>query len=109
MRYVTKDFLSQSPEESGSVICKITTARVKDITVYNVREGGRIDGSLRIADCSEHIELDFYAVGQKSFDKRVEKLDTLLEKIQAMRNQYVTLWENHQRDIEFYKKKEGIE
>lgn len=108
MRYVTKDFLSASPDESGSVICKITTARVKDMSEYSIRDGGRIDGTLRISDCSDHVEIDFYAVGENNFKKRVEKFDLLLEKVQAMREQYVAMWENHQRDIEHFKKTEGI-
>lgn len=108
MRFVTKDFLSTSPDESGSIICKIKTTQVKDMGSYIVKEGGRIDGSVRLSDCSTHIELDFYAVGQKSYEKRVEKLDCLIEKLQAMRGQYVEMWESHQRDIKFYKQREGI-
>jgi hypothetical protein len=108
MRFVTKDFLSPSPDESGSIICKIKTAQVKDFTPYMVREGGRIHASVRIADCSENIELDFYAEGEKSYNKRLEKLDFLIEKLQSMRSQYVEMWDSHQRDLKFYKQREGI-
>lgn len=109
MRYVTKDFLSPSAGESGSIICEITTQRLKDIRDYHVRDGGYISGSIRMADCGNHIILDFDASGQRSFEKRVEKLDKLLHDIQAMRHQYVAMWENHIRDLNHYAKQQKEE
>lgn len=108
MRHVTKEFLSESPDEYGSIICTISTSLVKDITHYTVEKGGSIRASVRIADCSNSVELDFYAEGQKSFDKRMAKLDKLIGQLQSMRGQYVEMWNSHLRDIEFYKKREGI-
>lgn len=102
MRYVSKDFLSQSPDESGSIICTIRTIQVKDMSQYTVNRGGKIEGSIQITDCSRMIELDFYAEGQRGFEKRLAKLDLFIEKLNAMRHQYTHMWENHQRDIAHY-------
>lgn len=108
MRYVVKEFLSDSPDESGSVICKVMTDRVKDIHSYShcVRSGGYMNSSLRIADCGGHIILDFDCTGQKGFDKRKAKLDKMIDILQAMRKQMDEMWSSHLRDIEYAKKQE---
>ena len=110
MRFVTKDFLSQSPDESGSVIVSINTQQFSKLTEYSnaVRNNGVISATVRIADCSDHVVLDFHAEGQKNFEKRCQKLDFLIEKLQAMRKQYGEMWESHLRDIAHFKKQEGI-
>lgn len=109
MRYVTKEFLSPSPDESGSVICTIKTVQVKDFTSYgySIREGGHMSASVRIADCSDHVILDFDVNGQKGFEKRTAKLDKLIGELQAMRKQMGEMWASHQRDIEYWKRTEG--
>ena len=109
MRYVTKEFLSPSAGESGNIVCEITTQRLKDIRDYHIRDGGYISGNIRIADCGNHIILDFDASGQRAFEKRVAKLDKLISEIQAMRHQYVAMWENHQRDLAHYAKQQKEE
>lgn len=109
MRFVSKDFLSMSPDESGSIVCSISTIRVKDMSPYTAAKGGTISGSMSISDCSETICLDFYAEGQRSYEKRVEKFDTLLAKIQNMRDQYVEMWESHVRDVVHYNSQKGKE
>jgi hypothetical protein len=110
MRFATKDFLSTSADESGSIICKLTTDRVKDMNswCHSVKSGGYMSGNVRIADCSDHIILDFDCTGQKGFDKRVAKLDKLISKLQDMRHQMDHMWENHLRDLEHYKKEQEI-
>jgi hypothetical protein len=103
MRYTTKNFLSPSPEESGSIICKIETQRASDVkgNQWVIQQGGHMSASVRVADCSQHVYLDFDATGQKSFEKRVMKLDKMIDDLQAMRHQYIAMWENHIRDIKW--------
>lgn len=105
MRYSTKNFLSDSPDESGSIICKITSPRASELRQYTVDQGGYLTASVRLADCADHIFLDFNAEGPKAYEKRVMKLDKLIEDLQAMRHQYVAMWENHQRDLKWYNEK----
>lgn len=107
MRYSTKNFLSSSPDESGSLICKVETSLASDISDWTIRNGGQINGSVRVADCSQYVILDFDAVGQKSYEKRLSKLDKMIEDLQAMRHQYVAMWENHLRDINWKKVKDS--
>lgn len=105
MRYTTKDFLTPDPHESGSVICTIETALTKNIREWTISKGGEIGAQLRISDCSGNIYLEFGACGQNEYDKRLKKLDTLIEKIQAMRNQYEEMWNSHVRDVNYVKQK----
>lgn len=56
-------------------------------------------GTLKISDCSKTVHLDFDCHDQSSYEKRIKKLDKLLEEVQAMRNQYEAGWENHLRDV----------
>lgn len=99
MRYVSKEFLSNCAHESGSIVCTIETAKPEDISSYRAKQGSNIDADIRIADCSEHVILDFNAVGQKAFDKRIAKLDKMLEEITLFREQYIACWKQHQLDI----------
>lgn len=110
MRWTVKEFLSPSPDESGSIICTIKTSLVKDMTPhsYAVRTGGSMNASIRLSDCSNHILLDFDAEGQKSFDKRIQKLDKLIGHLQDMRSQMNEVWSSHLRDVEHFKKQECI-
>lgn len=109
MRYVTKEFLTPDPYESGFVINEITTDRYKDIQDYDVRNGGQINGELKIGDCFGKIALDFNATGQKQFDKRILKWDNLIEQLTKARHQYQAMWENHQRDLLFYQQEKERE
>lgn len=99
MRYVSKEFLSPSAHESGSIVCTAETAKPDHISSYLAGQGGSIDASIRLADCSEHVIIDFNATGQKAFDKRVKKIDKMLEEITLFREQYIACWKQHQLDI----------
>lgn len=99
MRYVSKEFLSPSAHESGSIVCTAETSKPDHISSYRANQGGSIDGSIRISDCSEHVIIDFNATGQKAFEKRVKKIDKMLEEITRFRQNYIVCWNQHQLDI----------
>lgn len=99
MRYVSKEFLSPSAHESGSIVCTAETSKPDQISSYRAGQGGSIDGSIRIADCSEHVIIDFQATGQRAFEKRVKKIDKMLEEITLFREYYIACWKQHQLDI----------
>ena len=99
MRYVSKEFLSPSAHESGSIVCTVETSKPDQISNYRANQGGGIDASIRLADCSEHVIIDFNATGKKAFDKRLKKIDKMLEEITLFREQYIACWNQHQVDI----------
>jgi hypothetical protein len=100
MRYVRKEFLSPCADETGSIVCQIETPLMKDITESRVKEGcAWMYGHIKINDCNKHVQLEFDCHDQKSFEKRIAKLDKLLKEVQDMRHQYEAAWENHLKDV----------
>lgn len=99
-RYVSKEFLSKSADESGSIVCQVETPRQKDIGAHHVLNGvGYIWAKIKINDCSKSVMLDFDCHDQKSYEKRIEKLDKLVEEVQTMRKQYEEMWNSSLRDV----------
>lgn len=100
MRYVRKEFLSPCADESGSIVCQIETPLVKDIRQDHVDDGCTwIYASMKINDCHKYCVLEFGCHDQKSYEKRIAKLDKLLKEVQDMRNQYQEAWESSLRDV----------
>lgn len=101
MRYVRKEFLSPSADETGNIVCQIETPRQKDISEYHTKDGcAWMRGTIKMSDCSKTVHLDFDCHDQKSYEKRIAKLDKIVEEVQAMRHQYEAAWNNHLRDVE---------
>ncbi|UAV89730.1 hypothetical protein [Pseudomonas phage COT4] len=111
MRHTEKRFLTEDAHETGSMVCTVETARVKDLDEWTVRHDPYISGDIQIRDCGGRpVNLDFDARGQKQFEKRLKKLDGMIEQLQRMRVQYHEMWWSHLRDVDFKKKeleKEG--
>jgi hypothetical protein len=101
MRYVRKEFLSPSADETGSIVCQIETPQQKDISEHYTKEGcAWMRGTIKISDCSKTVHLDFDCHDERSYEKRIAKLDKIIEEVQAMRHQYEAQWDNHLRDVE---------
>lgn len=98
-RYVTKEFLSPSADETGSIVCQIETPLVKDISEYAM-DNPWMRAGIKMTDCSKYINLDFDCHDQASFEKRLAKLDKIINEVQSMRNQYEAMWENNLRNVE---------
>lgn len=104
MRYCSKQFLSTSPHESGSIITSIETPLVKDLYNYggNVGIKPSLEAGVTFRAChGEPVNLDFNASSQKSFDKRLEKITLMIDELTKMRGQMTEMWYSHLRDIEF--------
>lgn len=56
---------------------------------------------MKISDCHKYSLLEFGCHDQKSYEKRIAKLDKLLKEVQDMRNQYQEAWESSLRDVEY--------
>lgn len=107
MRYADKQFLTQQHGETGTMAIQLSTTPFKDLCDWNVNNP-HIDGTVQIRDChGEPVNLDFSASGDKAFYKRLEKLDTMIERLQTMRKQYHEMYWSHKRDCEHYTKTKG--
>lgn len=73
----SKKFLSGTPHEYGSVAWVVSCEPKDD---YHL-----ICADLRITDCSNDISLDFCTREAEHLEKRIEKLDSLIESLQKFR------------------------
>lgn len=112
MRYISKNFLSPCAGETGSIVVEVTTPRVKDLYVYGSGAEAKIhpdlDATLSFRACyGEPVKLDFNVSNQKDFEKRIAKLDLIVDELSKMRGQMTEMWYSHLRDIEFKMKQES--
>lgn len=80
MKACDKRFLTNNPEEFGSVGWGVKT---------NPEDYYKIQAELRITDCYEKVTLDFNCEKEKHIDKRIQKLDNLIESLNLMRDSLV--------------------
>lgn len=77
VRKTSKKFLSDTPYEYGSVCWEVF---VDPEDRYDL-----IQADIRITDCSENIILQFSSQKEKHLDKRIQKLDNLIDSLKEMR------------------------
>lgn len=77
IRKTSKKFLSDTPYEYGSVCWEVC---VDPEDRYDL-----LQANIRIADCNENIRLQFSSQKEKHLDKRIQKLDNLIDSLKEMR------------------------
>lgn len=96
MKKRDKRFLNDNHEEFGSVSWRVTTEG----------DGGLFNRSvlaeLRIADCYKVVSLDFDCDKASHIDKRLSKLDSLIDSLQDMREALVEAKEDVVSSRRFY-------
>lgn len=110
MRYSSKEFLSPSPYESGSIVTMVETALVKDICSYTLGGDPRMTAKITLRACyGEPLELDFDVHGKGGFEKRLAKIEKLQAELEKFKSHFVSGWENHLRNYEFAKAEKAKE
>lgn len=92
MRYVDKQFLSQCYGESGSIVVQFSSPTLDDYSEGNYNR--YVDGDIAISDCSKTINLDFTFSDENSMNKRIAKLDKMIEILQNARENIPKLFED---------------
>lgn len=87
-RKVEKKFLTNSANEFGTICYEVSATRFKDDQPYEM------EASLRLQDCYETINLDFF-IGKKKhrFDSRIQKLQTMIDTLEEMKDVMVSGYE----------------
>jgi hypothetical protein len=103
MRYVSKQFLSPSADETGSMVVQVETPLVKNLHVgYQGKITPDLEAYVQFRAChGEPVKLDFCAYDQKSFEKRLTKVSLMIQELEDMRRQMTEMWYSHMRDIEY--------
>lgn len=100
MRYINKQFLSDDYHESGSIVVKCETP--KDIKADKneldaiIDEGDiYVDASVQIRDCyNEPISLDFSFSDEGGYEKRMKKMQLMLDILGEFKEQLSIHWED---------------
>lgn len=107
MRYVDKQFLSDSYGETGHIVVQFSSPLLEEYREGNYNR--YVDGDISIADCSKTICLDFTFRDEKEMEKRLKKIDKMIEVLQHARQLIPQLLEDLNKtaaEFEEEKKKE---
>lgn len=94
MRLTLKQFLSDSPSETGFIVVTAETAQLE-----NVDEEGswslknpNVNAEVQIGDCSKKIYLDFCVYKDSDVQKRIDKINVLIDNLQQLKDALPTMW-----------------
>lgn len=91
MIYCSKKFLSDHPEETGSMVCKAVSSRIED--TYS--EDPWMEASMQWRDCyGKPVSLDFNVSSDRSLERRIEKIDLIIAELEAFRTNLQVVWED---------------
>lgn len=75
MLYGDKKFLNDDPREMGSIAFNIESPKLGD----KINKYDEVDVCLQMQDCSRRINIDLSFKTEKGLDKRLAKLDVIIE------------------------------
>ncbi len=103
MRLTLKQFLSDSPDETGFIIITASSPRVEDIQECTWYEKGGVEAQVQVGDCSQKVYLSFDVKDDISLEKRIAKLNVMIDNLTLLRNTLPALWEDAKSNVEAYK------
>lgn len=100
MIYCSKRWLSKRNDETGSMVCRAITPRLKD----RYGERNSVEASIVVRSCyGEPCELDFNIYSEKGLQDRLDKLDTMIAELVEFKAQLPGIWEDSVKVGEEYK------
>jgi hypothetical protein len=104
MRLTTKQFLSNSPDETGFIVITASSPRVEDMEGSSwYRDNTAVESQVQIGDCSQKVYLNFDVNSKENLKKRLDKLDVLINNLTELRENLPILWEDAKVNAEIYK------
>lgn len=94
MRLTLKQFLSDSPSETGFIVITASTSRIEDVD----EEGSwglkspTVNAEVQVGDCSKKIYLDFCVYKDSDVQKRIDKINVLIDNLQQLKEALPTMW-----------------
>jgi hypothetical protein len=95
MKFVNKEFLNDSVNETGFIIVKGKSDRQEDLSEHSA-ENLYMEAEVQISDCSKKIYLDFSVTKDSDLVKRLAKLDVLINNLVELRTHLPVLWADTQ-------------
>lgn len=97
MKYVTKQFLNDSEDESGFIVCTATSEKYDDLSRYHA-EHPSASVQVQIGDCSKKVYLDFSIYDDTDVQERITKLNVLINALEALREHIPIVWEQSKKN-----------
>jgi hypothetical protein len=101
VRLTKKQFLSDSPDETGFIVVTASTPLLEKMEQYDTEP--RVDAEVQLGDCTKKIYLDFNIYKDSDVQKRIEKLDVLINNLKELKDALPTLWCDAVHSAEIYK------
>lgn len=103
MRLTTKQFLSDSPDETGFIVIIASSPRVEDMQESSwYRDNTTVESQVQIGDCSGKVYLNFDVNSEENLKKRIAKLNVLIDNLTELRETLPILWEDAKVNAEAY-------
>jgi hypothetical protein len=112
MRLTRKQFLSDSPDETGFIVITAMSPRVEDMKECSwYSDNTTVESQVQIGDCNSKVYLNFDVKDEVSLKKRIDKLSILINNLQELKDTLPILWDDAKVTAEIYKElnKEGSE
>jgi hypothetical protein len=104
MRHTRKQFLSDSPDETGFIVIIASSPRVEDMEDSSwYRDNTTVESQVQIGDCSQKVYLNFDVNSTENLKKRIDKLDVLINNLQELKEKLPLLWDDAVKNTEAYK------
>lgn len=104
MRLTRKQFLSDSPDETGFIVVTAQTAREEDLKDDDWSfKNPNVAAEVQVGDCSKKVYLDFSVYKDSDLQKRIDKLSIMINNLQELKDNLPTFWEDAVKSAEAYK------
>ena len=104
MRLTRKQFLSDSPDETGFIVITAQTSRKEDFEEDEWSlKNPNVSAEVQLGDCTKKIYLDFCVYKDSDVQKRIDKLDVLINNLQELKEKLPSFWADAVHSAEVYK------
>lgn len=93
MKFVNKQFLNDSADETGFIVVKALSDRYEDLTDYYAKNPC-CNAEVQIGDCSKKVYLDCSVNKDTDLAKRIAKIDVLIDNLLALKEALPRTWED---------------
>lgn len=85
MKYISKRFLSDKYDETGSMVVKVRVPELEDMGSWQA-ENASVEASIELRDCNgKPIWLEFCMDNENSLEDRLAKLDLMINELTEMK------------------------
>lgn len=89
MNYISKRFLSDDVDETGSIVVRVQTTTMEDMGQWSA-ENNWVQGEVTIRDChNKPIYLQFSLDKEHTLESRLDKVDLIIGELEALKSKLI--------------------